>query len=217
MMQLHLRLRPRQRHRALEGGRVVMLVGQVEHFGARRRDQRPERDARRGSRRDPHAAAKTEDRIEHGADRIGKRPAVDHRNRRRGCRARGREIARGRSRIAARRRARLRPPPGAPPRPAARSASAAGAWPEARRPRRRTPSARTAWRRPDARRRRPAVASTTSAYEVSSISRARLPRFVIDTRRTSASSSGETATSSVVVMVPSRRTISARSSENSTS
>ena len=60
-------------------------------------------------------------------------------------------------------------------------------------------------------------ASTTSAYEVSSISRARLPRFEIETRRTSASSSGETATSSVVVIVPSRRTISARSSENATS
>ena len=46
-------------------------------------------------------------------------------------------------------------------------------------------------------------ANTTSAYEVSSISRTRVPRFETDTRRTSASSSGETATSSVVVRVPS--------------
>ena len=60
-------------------------------------------------------------------------------------------------------------------------------------------------------------ANTISAYDVSSISRARLPRLEIETRRTSASSSGETATSSVVVIVPSRLTISARSSENSTS
>ena len=51
MVELHLRLRPGQRDRALEGRRVVVLVGQVERFAARRRDQRPERDARRGSRR----------------------------------------------------------------------------------------------------------------------------------------------------------------------
>ena len=60
-------------------------------------------------------------------------------------------------------------------------------------------------------------ASTSSAYEVSSISRARLPVFAIETRRTSASSSAETTTSSVVVIVPSRRTNSARSSVNVTS
>ena len=60
-------------------------------------------------------------------------------------------------------------------------------------------------------------ANTTSAYDVSSISRVRLERFDSDTRRTSASSSGDTATSSVVVNVPSRRTISARSSEKAIS
>ena len=36
----------------------------------------------------------------------------------------------------------------------------------------------------------------------------RVPRFVIDTRRTSASCSGETTISSVVAIVPSRRRIS---------
>ena len=51
-------------------------------------------------------------------------------------------------------------------------------------------------------------ASTISAYEVSSISRVCVPRLVIDTRRTSASCSGDTTMSSVVVIVPSRRRIS---------
>src|SRR3989442_447647 len=59
-------------------------------------------------------------------------------------------------------------------------------------------------------------ASTTSAYDVSSISRVRVPRFVSETRRTSASSSGDTITSRVAVIARSRRVISARSSENAT-
>ena len=61
---------------------VVVLVGQVEHFAARGRDQRPERDPRGGPRRQPDAAAKTEDRIEYGAGSVGQRPAVNHRDRR---------------------------------------------------------------------------------------------------------------------------------------
>ena len=43
------------------------------------------------------------------------------------------------------------------------------------------------------------------------------PRFVIDTRRTSASCSGETTISRVVPIAPSRRRISTRSSEKATS
>jgi len=43
------------------------------------------------------------------------------------------------------------------------------------------------------------------------MSRARLPAFATETRRTSASNSGETTTSSVVLIVPSRRENSARS------
>ena len=50
MVKLHLRLGPRERDGALEGGGVVMFVSQVERFAARGRDQRPERDARRGAR-----------------------------------------------------------------------------------------------------------------------------------------------------------------------
>ena len=60
-------------------------------------------------------------------------------------------------------------------------------------------------------------ASTISAYDVTSISRASLPRFVSVTRRISALSSGETSTSSRVSRLPSRRWISARSSRNVTS
>ena len=56
VMQLHLCLRPRQRHCALERGRVVMLVGQVDHFGPRRRDHRPDR--RRARLRPPGCEAR---------------------------------------------------------------------------------------------------------------------------------------------------------------
>jgi hypothetical protein len=48
------------------------------------------------------------------------------------------------------------------------------------------------------------------------MSRASLPPLATDTRRTSASSSGETTTSTVVVNAPSWRTNSARSSANIT-
>ena len=60
-------------------------------------------------------------------------------------------------------------------------------------------------------------ARTTSAYDVTSITRLFVPRFVSAMRRTSASSSGDTITWSVVPMAPSRRPISTRSSENVTS
>ncbi len=82
MVKLHLRLGPREGDGALESRRVVVLVGQVERFAARGRDQRPERDPRRGPGRQPDAAAKTEDRIEHGAGRVGERSAVNDRDRR---------------------------------------------------------------------------------------------------------------------------------------
>ena len=82
MVKLHLRLRPGERCCALEGGAVAMLVDQVEQCLACRGDHRPECDARSGAGRDPHAPAQGEDRVENRADRVGKRPAVDHRDRR---------------------------------------------------------------------------------------------------------------------------------------
>src|ERR1019366_2874138 len=82
VMQLHLRLRPRERYRALERGGIVMLVSQIERFRTGRRDHRPEGHPRRCTRRYSHPAAKTEDRIEYCSDCIGKRPSVDCRDRR---------------------------------------------------------------------------------------------------------------------------------------
>src|SRR3972149_11354685 len=82
MAQLHLRLGPRQCGRAVEGGRVLMLVDQVQGLATGRRDDRPERDARRPARRYPHATAQREDGIEDRADAVRKRPAVDDGDRR---------------------------------------------------------------------------------------------------------------------------------------
>ncbi len=76
MMKLHLRLGPGQHRRALERHRVVMLVGKVEQGLACRRGHRPEREPRGAAARDSHPPAQAEDRIEHGPDSVGQRPAV---------------------------------------------------------------------------------------------------------------------------------------------
>ena len=82
MMELHLRLRPRQRGRPLEGGGIAMLVDEVEHRLAGCGNHRPEGDAHGGAGRDAHTAAQCEDRIEHRADGVGQRPTIGHRDRR---------------------------------------------------------------------------------------------------------------------------------------
>src|SRR5271154_1845591 len=82
MIKLHLRLGPGEGEDALEGRRVLVFVGQVERFAARRCDQSPERDPGRGPRRKPDAPAKAEDRIEYCARSVGERSAVDYRDRR---------------------------------------------------------------------------------------------------------------------------------------
>jgi hypothetical protein len=61
------------------------------------------------------------------------------------------------------------------------------------------------------------VAKASSAYEVTSISRACLPSFTTEIWRTSALSSPETSTSITVVNAPSRRVKTARSSLKMTS
>src|SRR4029077_21230288 len=81
VMQLHLRLGPRESYRTIESGDVVMLVGLIESVGAGLRDHRPESDTGGGAGRDADPAAQTENRIEHGADRVGKRASVDYGNR----------------------------------------------------------------------------------------------------------------------------------------
>src|SRR6266852_388496 len=80
VMQLHVRLGPREGDSALERGYVVMLVGLIEGIGAGRRDHCPESYSRCGAGRDADPSAQTEARVEHGADRIGKRAAVDYGN-----------------------------------------------------------------------------------------------------------------------------------------
>ena len=82
VMQLHLRLRPGEGRGARKSCRVAMPVDNVEQGFARRGRHRPEGNARHGARRDPHAAAQGENRVEHGADRVGQFSSVAHGDRR---------------------------------------------------------------------------------------------------------------------------------------
>ena len=77
----------------------------------------------------------------------------------------------------------------------------------------RTRSGRRGWRTPGGRRPRRAERARSRRRTSARARAPAAPRFVTETRRISASSSGETTTSSVVVIAPSRRWISARSSE----
>ena len=173
--------------------------------GTSRRDRGPRRaTARRASRtrrarsrpaRQPHAAPQAHDRIEHRAGRVGQRPAVDHRRRRPDPAPAAEEPRAIGLPLQARRPSRPRRPPRGPARPASRGATAAGGSPAACRARA-THSVCTlrlenaGWAASAA-----GGASTTSAYDVSSMLPAScVPRFVSETRRTSASSSGDTIT-----------------------
>ncbi len=80
MAQLNLRLRPCQRGRPFEGVGVLMLVDDIEQRLARSRHDRPEGDTRHAARRNPHAPAQREYRIEHGSDGVGEAPSVQHRD-----------------------------------------------------------------------------------------------------------------------------------------
>ena len=82
IMKLHLRLGPGQRGRPFEGVGVAMLVDHIQHVGARGRGERPERDAHRLARLNPHMAPQRENGIQHGADGVGERPSVHRRDRR---------------------------------------------------------------------------------------------------------------------------------------
>ncbi len=171
VVQLHLGLRPSERGRALERADIVVLVDQIEDLRARRGDHRPEID------RVPSLPARS---AHAGAGRIldqaplRSRPTVDGRSSPRSsarlCR-RDRGTAHDRSRTRACPPPRHRQPPGAQPRPAAPLVPAAASSPTmAPRPARCSVSMNSfenagcatsaAW---DAR--------TSSAYEVTSISR----------------------------------------------
>src|SRR5512139_1687590 len=82
MAQLHLRLSPRKCRGAVEGGRVLVLVDQIQHLAAGRCDDSPECDAHRSARGHAHASTQCEDGIEDGASRVRQRPAVHYGDRR---------------------------------------------------------------------------------------------------------------------------------------
>ena len=78
VMELHLGLGPRQRGRALERGRVAVLVGEVQGHLTGGRDHRGEGDAHRRPGLDADPAPEADDRIEDRADRVGEGQAVAH-------------------------------------------------------------------------------------------------------------------------------------------
>ena len=81
VMQLHLRPRPRQRQTALEAVGVVVTIRDLERRLAGRGDERREGHSGHRARREAQAAAQTENRIEHRADRARQRRVVHDRGR----------------------------------------------------------------------------------------------------------------------------------------
>jgi hypothetical protein len=67
---LHLSLGPGQRCGSLERGRVPVLVDEIEQGGARGRHYGPECGSNYGAGIDAYSSAQSEDRIEHGANRV---------------------------------------------------------------------------------------------------------------------------------------------------
>ena len=78
MVELHLRLGPRQHRGARKRRGVAMLVDAIEQCGATGGGDGPERHANGGAGRNADAAADRKDRVEDGADRVRQRPAVGH-------------------------------------------------------------------------------------------------------------------------------------------
>ena len=199
VVQLHLRLRPGQRGRAVERRRIAVLLREVE--GRRRAT------ARRASRRRRAPSRRPAPRTRRRRLTIGSSTApVVPDSGRPSITAAGVRIPRPRPRKRARSVSHCRPPTVSPSTTTTwasqtgglAASTAAGGSPAACRARARTRSARTGWRTPGGPASAAGGASTISAYDVTSISRVRGPRFVSETRRTSASSSGDTITSSVV-------------------
>ena len=211
--QLDLRLRPGEARDAVERGRIPVLVGERERALARVGDDRRQLDARRRPGGQAHAAAQAEDRIEHRADRVRERPPLLDRDRDPGSSG-----PRPRKRAAVRLvLQRADSSPCTVITCAAQTGSSRSRGPAAGEQRLdapgRTRSGRRGSRTRDAPRRRRRGARTISAYDVTSISRGRVPRLVSETCRISASSSVETTIRRLVAIGPSRRWISTRSSE----
>ena len=79
VMQLNLGLRPGQRGRAREGGRIAVLVGQVQRRLPAGRDQRREGHADGRSGLDAHPLPQADDRIQDRPGGIAERPALARR------------------------------------------------------------------------------------------------------------------------------------------
>ena len=82
VVELDLGLRPGEGRRPLEGGRLAVLVGQVQDLLARLGDDRREDRVGGRPRGEPDPAAEAEDRVQHRADRVRERTPVDDRDRR---------------------------------------------------------------------------------------------------------------------------------------
>jgi len=81
VMELDLGLRPGQGRRPFEGGRLTVLIGQVQDLLARLGDDRGEDRVGGRAGGEPDPAPKAEDRIQHGADGVRERTPVDDRDR----------------------------------------------------------------------------------------------------------------------------------------
>ena len=193
--------------------RLAVLVGEVEHLLARSRHDRGEDRVRRRARGERHAAPQAEDRIQHRADRVRQWTAVDDRDRRPDRPAAAEET--GAVGLV------LDDPAGCPSTAATCAAQIGFSSPD--RGRRVASSApmpgsnsvctNRFWNAGCATS-AACGASTISAYDVSSISRAlRSEVRQRDTRRISASCSAETTMVRPVAIEPSRRENSAWSSE----
>ncbi len=200
MVQRALRVAERERERARRGARVAVLLRErlrgVAIGGDAGREREP--DGRAG--RDPDPLAQTEDRIEHDAGRARERAAVERRRHARIAAAAEKLRAVGlpldrRPASGLRDSARARPRRAHPPGRAAGGGRAARSWPA------RTPFRETVCRTPDAPGRPPAARARSRRSSSRRFRACASPWFVIVSRRTSTSSSVETAMSSWLTMV----------------
>ena len=78
VLQLRLGMGRRQGRRAIERGRFLMAVDEIDDFLAGFRRHGPERDRHRATARNLNAPAQGEDRVQYGARAVGERPSSKH-------------------------------------------------------------------------------------------------------------------------------------------
>src|SRR5665213_2801767 len=79
MVELYLRLRPGQGESALHRGWAAIFIGEFQCLLAIRSHEGGKNNASSGPGRDANRSPEAEYRIQHGANRIGKRAAIDDR------------------------------------------------------------------------------------------------------------------------------------------